>query len=147
MIVLVVNRRNEIVAETDLDIQLLGELPFILDVITLPSRAIVRRRVANESEKAGRHVQQHAGETVTGLRGVQIGSISRASRELIKPHRSSIAIVEAMDVIEHEPSTERVGPANFLEVGIDLVGSDRTERNGKLASSTKAWTETDLGHD
>ncbi len=51
-----------------------------------------------------------------------------------------------MDVIEHEPSTERVGPADFLEVGIDLVGSDRTEGNRKLAGSAKAWTQADLGH-
>jgi len=130
-----------------LDIQLLGGLPFILDVITLPSRAIVRRSVANESEKAGRQVQQHAGETVTRLRGIQIGSISPAGRELIKSHGSSIAIVEAMDVIEHEPSTERVGAANFLEVGIDLVGSDGTEGNCKLARSAKAGTQADLGHD
>src|SRR5437899_2212289 len=106
LVILVVCGRNEIVAKTNLDVQLFAGLPFILDVITLPGGSVVRCRVTDEAEKAGWRVQQHAGETVPGLRGVQTVCVSRAARELIKPHRCSPTVIETVNMIEHEAGAE-----------------------------------------
>src|SRR5205823_14358982 len=92
-------------------------------------------------------VQQHAGQTVTSFRGVQIASVGRAARELIKPHRRPPTVIETVNVVEHEPGAEGVRPANFLKVSTDFVRSNRTEGDRKLAGPAKARIQADLRDD
>src|SRR5436309_5401940 len=51
LVILVVCGRNEIVAKTNLDVQLFAGLPFILDVITLPGGSVVRCRVPTKPKR------------------------------------------------------------------------------------------------
>src|SRR5438105_11592302 len=140
-------RRHVVIANSNLEVQLLGCLPFVLEIVSLPIGLVVSKGGADKAKKIGRQIQQHTGQTVTGARGVEIRAVGCARRERVEAGRLAPAVIEAVDVVEHGARAEGVGAVNFLNVRTELVRADWTERNRKLAGAPQTRRQTDLGND
>src|SRR6516225_9619594 len=100
------SRGNVVIPNSNLDVELPGGLPFVLQVVSGPVGLVVGISGADETKEVGRQIQQHARKAVTRAGDIEVVTVSRAGGELVEGGRLAPAVVEAVDVVEHKAPTE-----------------------------------------